>query len=485
MKTSKAASALSLALMSDGVAAHVFAPTYTLPIPFGMYASGAAAALVASFVIVGYVLKEPAPRAPLQASRDDGGSAANGMLPAWIVRSLSFVSVFGLLLTIATGLFGSPNALVNFNMTFFWIVFVLGFTYATVLVGDIYALMNPWRAICDGLDRISPALFRGRLRYPAWLGYYPALALYMAFIWIELFGRTQPRTLSMTLIAYSGLTLVAAWLFGKENWFRFGEFFAVMFRLIGKMAPLAYMRTSNRQHPYRVQLRRPFTGLLDGSADHASLLLFVIFMLSSTAYDGAHNTLPWVGIFWKGIHPVLSTVFNQPYFFFVKIYYAWQSAMLFLLPLVYLAIYLLLLWLAKVAAQSSIPLRTLALRFAFTLIPIALVYSLTHYYMLLFSQGAQIARMISDPFSLGWNLFGTADWSADPIILDAGGVWHTQVALILFGHIVSVYLAHVEALKVFGNRRHAMLSQLPMLVLMVLLTTVGLWILSLPIAAGS
>jgi hypothetical protein len=63
-------------------------------------------------------------------------------------------------------------------------------------------------------------------------------------------------------------------------------------------------------------------------------------------------------------------------------------------------------------------------------------------------------------------------------------VWHTQVALILAGHIVSVYLAHVEALKVFPNPRHAVLSQLPMLVLMVLLTTVGLWILSLPIDAG-
>jgi len=69
-------------------------------------------------------------------------------------------------------------------------------------------------------------------------------------------------------------------------------------------------------------------------------------------------------------------------------------------------------------------------------------------------------------------------------MLDAGVIWHTQVGLILGGHIVSVYLAHVEALKVFGSSRKAALSQVPLLLLMVLLTTIGLWILSLPIAAG-
>jgi hypothetical protein len=60
-------------------------------------------------------------------------------------------------------------------------------------------------------------------------------------------------------------------------------------------------------------------------------------------------------------------------------------------------------------------------------------------------------------------------------------VWHTQVWLILFGHIVSVYLAHLEALRVFPTRRQATLSQLPMLLLMVGFTTIGLWILSQPL----
>jgi hypothetical protein len=42
----------------------------------------------------------------------------------------------------------------------------------------------------------------------------------MGWIWLELFGLAVPRTLSLVLIAYSVLNVAAAWLFGKDAWFR-------------------------------------------------------------------------------------------------------------------------------------------------------------------------------------------------------------------------------------------------------------------------
>ncbi|MCY1242965.1 hypothetical protein D9M72_559660 [compost metagenome] len=69
-----------------------------------------------------------------------------------------------------------------------------------------------------------------------------------------------------------------------------------------------------------------------------------------------------------------------------------------------------------------------------------------------------------------------------PRIIDLDIVWHTQVGLILAGHIASVVLAHAEALRIFRHRGRALASQVPMLLLMVGLTAVGLWILSLPLA---
>jgi hypothetical protein len=477
--------ALFSVLFSTAVAACALGKMYNLPIPFNMYATGAAIALLASFIVVAYVFKSQAASANASAgSYSRTGRMPSAKIPRWLISALGSVSVFFLFLAVAAGLFGSINPLNNFGMVFIWVTSTLGLTYLTPLIGDVYALIGPWRTLCDRLEKVNPGIFSGKVRFAERLKYYPALILYMIFIWIELFGMIQPQTLSVILLSYTALNLVAAWLVGKEAWFQYGEFFSVFFRLLGKMSPLEYVRTRDPKHAWRVRVRKPFLGLLDTHAEHGSLLLFVIFMISSTAFDGAHDTLPWVGIFWRGIYPALSAVISQPYPFWLDVYLVWQAASLFLLPLLYLAVYLLLLWAAKTITNSSMSLHALALRFAFTLVPIAFVYNLAHYYTEFVSEGIQVVRMISDPFTRGWNIFGTSGWFHNPILLDAGQVWHTQVGLILFGHIVSVYLAHVEALKSFPSRRNAIMSQVPMLLLMVLLTTVGLWILSLPIDAG-
>lgn len=58
-----------------------------------------------------------------------------------------------------------------------------------------------------------------------------------------------------------------------------------------------------------------------------------------------------------------------------------------------------------------------------------------------------------------------------------------QVFFILAGHVSSVLLAHRVARRVFAARRDAVLSQLPMLLLMVGFTVFGLWILSQPLTS--
>ena len=463
---------------SDAVA-HSFGNIYTLPIPFWMYAFSAAAALVLSFVVVGYFVNS---KSAARNFRTLDLVAFNTGTDRRAVATLQALSVFALLLTMLSGLFGTANPFANFSVTFFWIFFVLGLTYLTALVGDIYGAINPWRAICDWIERARPGTFRPRLPYPAWLGYYPALALYMAFIWLELFSHASPRGIGLFLLAYSAIIFLGAGLFGLQAWFNYGELFAVVLRLIGRIAPFEYSGSPGQ--PARIRLRQPFISLLKQPADHFSLLLLVLFMLSSTAFDGVHQTLPWVTVFWKDLYPLLTAVIEQPYLFFVDIYYYWQWAMLFVSPVVYLAVYLAFVWLMKLATGSQRSVRDLALQFTFSLVPIAFVYNVTHYFTLLFSQAPAVVPLISDPFGFGWNLFGTARISSPPVILPADFVWHAQVALILLGHVVSVYLAHAQALHLFRREKQAVWSQLPMLALMVLFTTIGLWILSLPIAGG-
>lgn len=479
---------LVLLVLPGAAGAHFFTQPYTLPVPFAMYAWGATAALLLSFVIVGIFATVPSLGPSVEPSAPSASVAGDVAPAGWGLRIGRFISVFLLLVCIASGLFGVQNPFANFSMTFFWIVFVLGVAYAVALIGDFYAAINPWKTLIGWLERIG-VNFSGRAAYPERAAYYPALVLYMIFIILELFAKLLPRGLAIALLIYTLINLAGAWYYGKQAWFRYGEFFAVFMRLMGKMSPWARpwdpeVRANAPARRWRI----PFIGLLEERAEHMSLVVFILFMLSSTAYDGLHSTLPWVNIFWKGIYPAISPLFNpapgQEFVLSTDLYYFWQWCSLVVSPFIYLAVFFAFVWAMKALTRAQQPVRTLVLQFAMSLVPIAFVYHVTHYYTLLLAQGGQMVRLISDPLGYGWNLFGTGLTRIEPLLVDVGTIWHTQVALILIGHIASVYLAHVEALRVYSNARTAAVSQLPLLVLMMIFTTFGLWILSLPLASG-
>ncbi len=479
-----------LALLSGSAAAHSFGRVYNLPLPFWLYAWGAAVALVASFLLLGYFVAQPS-TAHDRPVRDYGDSAVLRRLRQWRLPLLMQVfSVGGLALCIVAGFVGTRSPYGNFNMTFFWIVFVLGFTYLTALVGNLYALLNPWRVLAAGIGRGVRRYRSGLLRYPAALSYWPALGFYMAFIWIELFAGTTPYSLAVMLAIYSVINLLGAGLFGIHSWFRYCEFFGVFLRLVARMAPLEYAPPGPDGAPGRLRLHAPFMGLVRSQTQSMSLLLFILFMLSSTAFDGLRETVIWQKLFWLDLYrgALQDWIGSNPLAAYPKMRALslwWHGSWLLLSPFLYLAVYLLFIVLTRWLVNSRLSVRSLALAFAYPLIPIALVYNITHYYTLIQTQGIKIISLASDPLGLGWNLFGTARWLQRTIIPDPGTVWHVQAALIVLGHIISVYAAHEVALRVFPNRRQALLSQVPMLILMVLFTTAGLWILSQPMQSGA
>ena len=477
----------ALLLFSPAANAHSFGRIYNLPIPVWLYLYGAAAALLLSFVVIGFFLGGDA--APAQKpSKTLLHIPATARWPRLTRAALQSFSVALLLLCIASGLFGTQYAYHNFNMTFFWVVFVLLYAYLVALTGNHYVWLNPWRALVAGLEALGMRFHRARLPWPPWLGVWPALLLYFAFIWLELFGRTTPYSLAVALLVYTAINLVAAWLWGAERWFARGELWGVFLGLLAACAPLACERGADGTR--RIVFRRPFSGLLqtEAAARDVSALLFVLFMLASTAYDGLRETAPWVRGFWVHLYgaltPQLGSNIVETYPVFQRLFEIYLQTGLLLLPLVYVALYYAFIALSRVAGGSRAPVHTLALAFAPTLVPIALVYHLTHYFTLAATQGLQILRLASDPLGKGWDLFGTAEWRDLPQLIDAGFVWHAQVGLILFGHIVSVYLAHVLALQHFAGRRAALLSQVPMLALMMAFTSAGLWILAQPITSG-
>lgn len=174
-----------------------------------MYLYGAATALALSFLMIGYFVSTPA-----RAGRAFLTSSWKPLRIPVAPGDLRTLSVVLLLLSIASGFVGSSNSYSNFNMTFFWIVVLLVYAYWTALFGNSYDALNPWRAITQGVERFAPRAFAGRHHYPAWLAYYPALLLYMALVWMELFGQTTPYSLSVMLATYTALSFAGAWWWG-------------------------------------------------------------------------------------------------------------------------------------------------------------------------------------------------------------------------------------------------------------------------------
>jgi len=92
----------------------------------------------------------------------------------------------------------------------------------------------------------------------------------------------------------------------------------------------------------------------------------------------------------------------------------------------------------------------------------------------------------NDPFGRGWHLLGlgepdvTVSFLTDyqAVVL----IWSIEAGLIVLGHMLAVWVAHMIAVERFGARIKAIRSELPLAALMVAYTTFGLWLLSTPTA---
>jgi hypothetical protein len=236
----------------------------------------------------------------------------------------------------------------------------------------------------------------------------------------------------------------------------------------------------------RFHARRPLAGALTASAAHLSVVLFILFMLSSTTYDALHGTYFWISLYWQRLLPVLQPIWGSDVIAAQSTlttgYWWYQWLGLLLSPLFYLALYLVALLLAAALTRTTLTIGTLSANFAFSLVPIAVAYHATHYFPSMLMQLPQLLPQLADPFGRGWQLLPFQFTLQRPLPMSV--VWHVQVAVLLAGHVAGVYLAHVAALRVFPTRGQGLVSQLPMLALMVGYTSLGLWILSLPLGTG-
>ena len=458
--------------------AHGFGLRYDLPLPLSLYLLGTAAAVILSFVVVGLFARHTPgargyPRIDLLA-HPLGRWLAHPVLLA----SLKLITAGVFILTVTAGFFGNQDPYRNIAPTLVWIIWWVGLATFSAFVGDLWAVVNPWRSLFDGADR-GYRMLTGRTRlalglpYPKALGVWPAVGLLFAVSWTELVfpSPAVPANIAWLALAYSLLTWGGMAVFGSKTWVKHGEVFAIFFGLFARFAPTEPL--IRKQSGASGLALRPFgVGLLANAPASPSMVAFVLLVLSGVLYDGLLTTPEWAGAEQRLIE--LMPDLGETGSVVVK------TGGLVAFWLVFVAAYLAVSAVMGAAAGRRSP-RDMAQSFVLTLVPIAIAYHLAHYLAYLLTQGQYIVPLVSDPFGYGWNLVGTAGYRVNIAIVGARFAWYAAVTSIVVGHIVAVYLADVRAHQVLGSRPAALRLQVPLTALMVIYTFISISILSEPI----
>ena len=447
--------------------AHGIGGVRDLPVPESFFFTTAAIVLVVSFVLLGALW-----RRPLLERLEDGRPLPRALQTVLLSRLLRLVlgaaSVALLVLVLLTALLGTTLELLNFAPTFVYVIFWLGLPLLSVLLGDVWRVLSPWRAIADATvwaiertGRTAAPVLESQWRY----GRYPAAAALFAFVALELAHPrpAYPRTLGVAIALYSYWALAGMAVFGRDTWTRGGEGFAVAFHLLARIAPFAVRDGT-------IGVRWPFTGLAGADRVPGTLLLIGV-LLGSTSFDGFSRTSFW-----------------QNQLGDVRASLADESQWLVDLATTFVSIAGLALFVAAVvitylaAVEGARRLvrapRSLVPDFVLPLVPIAFAYLVAHYFSLFVIQGQFIFSLMSDPFGRGRDLFGTVDFAPNLAVVSPETVWYVQVGALVVGHVAGLAIAHDRAVRLFEDRRDALRSQYPMLGLMILYTVGGLWLLS-------
>ena len=445
------------------VFAHAIVGRADLPIPVWLFAVGASTVLVVSFLGLAAGWSRPhlerVPERPLVR------------IPLAVEALCGAIGVFLFFFTVYAGLAGVDSQIDNWAPTAVYVGFWVGVPFATLLFGNVFRLFNPWRAMGRltgwAAGRLAPDAMPEPLPYPDRLGNWPAVAGILGFVICELCWATatDPGPLAIIMLVYLAIQFVGMSLYGVEAWTRRGDAFGVFWGMLARLAPVG------RRPDGWLVLRPPVAGA-GGLPVGAGTSALLIVAIGSTAFDGARSG------------PLFNGMVGDVQDFFTGLGTSKGTGLeLGLIAGLFVAIAAVTaIWGVAVLGMPRRQLRLshgdLGRRFVHTLIPIAAAYLVAHYFSLLAYNGQSLWPLASDPLGRGSDLFGGAEAGIDYSIVSATQIWYVQVGALVLGHVSGLVLAHDRALSAYGNPRAAAGSQVTMLVVMVMFTILGLWLLS-------
>lgn len=400
-----------LALLPATASAHLLTGRYESPLPLAAYLGGAAVTVALSFTIVILRSRAGGPH-PAAARHVRSRELA---IPRWLRLTFRAAGLVTWLWIVIQGVVGGVSSDADVGSLFVWTYAWVALPLLSALVAPLWEWLDPFATLHDlgaiALRRLNVATWR-IAAYPVRVDRWPAVGAMVVFIWLELvYGPARGgRVLALAVVLYTAWTLLMMAQFGRDTWRRNGEAFTVWFGTLNRAAPLAPVDEAAT----RLRRRPLGAGLLEADW-RGSELAFVAVGTASILFDGLSQTQPWFELFGM---PSLAAGTVQ-----------------------------LLLFLAAITGLVLAVARVTGVRaMAAGLVPIALGYLVAHYFTALAFDGQRIVTVVSDPFNVGWNLFGTAAYEPNDTFIPFAVVWAIELLAVVGGHIAGAIVGHRAAL---------------------------------------
>lgn len=264
------------------------------------------------------------------------------------------------------------------------------------------------------------------------------------------------------LSAYAIVHVVAGVIVGPA-WFDRGEGFEAYSSLFASLSPLG------RRADGQLALRNPFDGLSRLAASSGTvvpgLVAFCCLVLGSTAFDGLTRIA-----LWRNLSQSVTGGFASGLLGTVGL-----AASVLVVAGVYLLAARLTAPYVRGSEEGSSG--SVAVAFVHSLVPVAIGYTVAHYFSFAVFQGQAGWLLASDPFDRGWDLLNVGSAGIDYTVVSPAVIALVQVAAIVTGHIGGVVAAHDRAVELLPQTR-LIAGQYPMLATMVGFTSLGIALLA-------
>ena len=463
--------------------AHAFGEAYKLPLPLHFYLLSAGVVLLLSFLLLSMLAQGQNSRFGAVLTKFYEFNREFEIVTSFCNHMVFALKVLGVALfavVFYAACFGTTETFRNFAPVFVWVVWWVGLSLFCAVGGNIWPVVDPWRTIGKVVRAFLPATKRSSYVFPEWLSGWLTVFSFLIFSTSELVWglMNDPRAIGVFIIFYSVFTWGGYAVFGIEAWIKHADPLAKMFSVLGEVAIF-----DGRQDGIR--LRLPGFGAVASSHYRMTDAVFVILMLATISFDGVLEVLP-EGILNPGwIREIfLKPVFSEVGPIGLAIYERNISKIC-----VYFLVFLT--WWFSFYGANVLSLRfqrnseksavEMVIQSAGSLIPIAVAYHFAHYLGYLLITGQYMIALISDPFGYGWNIFGTRHYQNDIGVITAQVAWYLSLGAIILGHVLSLCIAHLRVQQIDPVSGTTTWAQVPMLLVMIVYTVIGLWLLAQPI----